>query len=186
MEILKHRVNSFDEINNNFGIELDVRDQNGELVVSHDLPDTSTIKLENFLQKIDKNKLVAINIKSVEIEKRLKEIISNANLKNYFTFDWPIPALIKAQNNHLICAFRLSEYEKELFPNCSWIWIDSFNEIWYDEKMLSDLKDKGYNLALVSPELHGRRNDFEKFEMIVNTGLADAICTNKPEYWLND
>ena len=183
MEILKHRVNSFDKIDNNFGIELDVRDQNGELVVSHDLPITSTIKLEDLLQKIDKNKLIAINIKSVEIEKSLKKIISNANLKNYFTFDWPIPSLIKAQNNHLICAFRLSEYEKELFPNCSWVWIDSFKEIWYDVKILSDLKDKGFNLALVSPELHGRENDLKKFEKIVNTGLVDAICTNKPEYW---
>lgn len=183
MEILKHRVNSFDQIDNNFGLELDVRDQNGDLVVSHDLPIASTIKLEDFLQKIDKNKLIAINIKSVEIEKNLKKIVSDANLKNYFTFDWPIPSLLKAQNNDLICAFRISEYEKELFPNCSWVWVDSFKEIWYDTKILSDLKDKGFKLALVSPELHGRENDIEKFEKIVNTGLADAICTNNPEYW---
>ena len=61
--------------------------------------------------------------------------------------------------------------------------IDSFKEIWYDVKILSELKDKGFNLALVSPELHGRENDVKKFEKIVNTGLVDAICTNKPEYW---
>lgn len=183
MEILKHKVNSYDEIDSNFGIELDIRDQNGDLVVSHDVPTYPSIKLVDFLKKIDKRKLVALNIKSTEIEKSLKKIISDADLKNYFTFDWPIPSLIKAQNNNLICAFRLSEYEKELFPNCSWIWIDSFKHIWYDEKILAELKDKGFNLALVSPELHGRENDLEKFKKIVNAGLVDAICTNKPEYW---
>ena len=183
MDILKHRVNSYDDIDDNFGIELDIRDQNGNLIISHDLPVTSCIKLEDFLQKLNKNKLIAINIKSVEIEQKLEKTIFNTNLKNYFTFDWPIPSLIKAQNSGLNCAFRLSEYEKELFPKCSWIWIDSFNEIWYDEEILSNLKDQGYNLALVSPELHGRKNDLKKFEKIVNTGLADAICTNNPEYW---
>ena len=54
MEILKHRVNSFDQIDNNFGLELDVRDQNGELVVSHDLPTTSTIKLEDYIMNLTK------------------------------------------------------------------------------------------------------------------------------------
>ena len=182
MEILKHRVNSFDKIDKRFGLELDVRDNNGDLIVSHD-PATTAIKLEDYLAKIDDNNLIAIKIKSVEIEKELKKIITNANLKNYFTFDWPIPSLIKAQKNQLKCAFRLSEFEKEIFPNCEWVWIDSFNEIWYDENILSNLKNKGLNLALVSPELHGRENDLEKFEKIVNSGLADAICTKDPEYW---
>ena len=184
MEILKHRVNSFENIDKNFGMEIDIRDHNGELVLSHDIPDSSSlIKLDDFLTKIDTNKLLALNIKSAEIEKNLKKIVSDFNLKNYFTFDWAIPSLIKAQKNNLICAFRLSEFEKELFPNCSWIWIDSFKEIWYDAKTLTDLKNKGFKLALVSPELHNRTNDLEKFEKIVNTGLADAICTDNPEYW---
>ena len=183
MKILKHRVNSYDKIDDNFGAEIDIRDQNGELVVSHDLPISSSIRLEEFLKKINKQQLIAINIKSVEIETNLKKIISKTDLENYFTFDWPIPSLIKAQNNQIICAFRLSEYEKEIFPNCSWVWIDSFKEIWYGQKELEDLKNKGFNIALVSPELHGREIDFGRFESIVDTGIADAICTNNPEYW---
>ena len=183
MKILKHRVNSYEEIDNNFGVEIDIRDYNGELVLSHDLPTNSSIRLEDFLKKINNQQFIAINIKSVEIEKNLERIISNMNIKNYFTFDWPIPSLIKAQNNQIICAFRLSEYEKEVFPNCSWVWIDAFKEIWYNQKELEDLKNRGFNIALVSPELHGRESDFKEFEMIVNTGIADAICTNNPEYW---
>ncbi|KER07002.1 hypothetical protein AAA799E16_00152 [Marine Group I thaumarchaeote SCGC AAA799-E16] len=183
MEILKHRVNSFDRINNKFGIEIDIRDYNGDIVISHDPPHLHTIKLEEFLKKINKNRLIAINIKSMEIEERLKEIINEFELKNYFTFDWSIPSLIKAQKKNIVCAFRLSEYEKEFFPNCTWVWVDSFEEIWYDKKILSELKDKGFKIALVSPELHGRKQDFEKFEDIVHLGIADAICTNNPEYW---
>ena len=183
MEILKHRINSFDKIDNNFSLELDVRDQNGDLVVSHDLPITSTIKLEDFLQKIDKNKLIAINVKSVEIEKNLKKILSDANLKNYFTFDWPVPSLLKALKHNLICAFRLSEYEKDIIPNCDWVLIDSFQSIWYDANFLNSLKNSGLKLAIVSPELHNRKSDLAQVKDIVNSVKVDAICTDLPDFW---
>ena len=94
--------------------------------------------------------------------------------------------MIKSIKCNLSCAFRLSEYEKEIIPNCTWVWVDCFEKIWYDSNFLSFLKDLHLKIALVSPELHGRTSEIKKFEAIVNSISVDAICTDMPEYWNND
>lgn len=183
MEIIKHRANNIAEIDNRYGYEIDVRDSLGELVISHDPALGNDVTLSKYLKYIDKNKLVGINVKSSEIEDRLKKVIEDNNILNYFTFDWPVPSLIKAIQAQLVCAFRLSEYEKEIIPNCSWAWIDAFHSIWYDKKFLESIYNKGIKIVLVSPEIHGRDQELKKIKDIVNTGLIDVICTDMPEYY---
>ena len=183
MIIIQHRVNTQKEINPKYGLEVDIRDYNNKLVLSHDVPNEQSEDLEDFLTHIQENNFLALNIKSVEIEFQLKKILSEAKISNYFTFDWPIPSLQKALSHDLNCAFRLSEYEKDIFPNCEWVWIDSFNEIWYDVDYLISLKKTGIKLALVSPELHGRKSDMKKVKDLINSVEVDAICTDIPEYW---
>lgn len=186
MEIIKHRVNAVLEIDSRFGSEIDIRDYNNDLVLSHDNPSRENITLREFLKKIDMNKILAINAKTSEIEKELYQIIQKTGIKNYFTFDWSIPALLKALNTKLVCAYRLSEYEKDRYSNCQWVWLDAFHSIWYDKSLTSSLKDEGYKVAIVSPELHGRKKELNKVKEIVKSGTVDAICTDLPEYWLDD
>ena len=183
MEILKHRVNTFDEIDSSLGLEIDVRDFNNELVLSHDHPTFDSIKFNDFLKNISNDQLLAINIKSSEIENEIKNSLKQSNITNYFTFDWSIPSLMKAINVNLVCAFRLSEYEKEIFPRCDWVWIDTFEHIWFDAEYLSSLKDLGLKIALVSPELHNRKSDMLQIKEIVNSVKVDAICTDLVEFW---
>ncbi len=94
--------------------------------------------------------------------------------------------MLKSIKSNLSCAFRLSEYEKEIISNCDWVWVDCFEKIWYDTNFLKNLKDLQLKIALVSPELHGRRSELKKFKAIVNSISVDAICTDIPEYWNND
>ena len=54
MEILKHRVNSLNQIDLSSGLEIDIRDFNNELVLSHDYPNTKSIKFDDFLKGISK------------------------------------------------------------------------------------------------------------------------------------
>jgi len=183
LEIIKHRANIITQIDNRYGLEIDVRDSIGELVISHDPALENEVALNNYLKHIDNKKLIAINIKSSEIENKLKQILQTNNITNYFTFDWPVPSLIKALQAQLVCAFRLSEYEKEMIPNCSWAWIDAFHKIWYDETFLDSIHSKEIKIALVSPEIHGRKHELKKIKDIVNTGVIDAICTDLPEYY---
>lgn len=184
MDILKHRVSSIEQINPTLGLEIDVRDFETNIVVSHDPPTNKNIKFSEILKKLSKKQLLAINVKSVEIETELKNILDENNITNYFTFDWPIPSMFKAIDRDLHTAFRLSEYETTLFPNCKWVWIDSFHKIWYDNPYLESLKKQNYKIALVSPELHGRQKELKQFRNSVNFNLVDAICTDKPEYWI--
>jgi len=184
MEILKHRVNSVDEINQNFGAEIDVRDHNETLVLSHDYPNSQSQKLDDFLKKFPKEKLLAINVKSCGIEKKLALILKNYEVK-YFAFDFSFPYLFDAIKNNITCALRLSEYEKELLEGPKWTWIDSFHSIWFDEKYVQSIKNLGYSIAIVSPELHGRnvKNEFKQIESLIDKGLVDAICTDNLEMW---
>ena len=186
MKILKHRVIKIENINSNYGLEIDIRDYKNELVLSHDHPTDDSLSLKKFLEIIPSETFLAINIKTTEIEKDLLKILKNYKIENYFTFDWAIPSLIKAIDCGLICACRLSEYEKEINPKCTWAWIDSFHKVWYDEALLTSLKEKNLKLALVSPEIHNRKNEIKKVKKIVKSGLVDAICTDFPEYWLDD
>ena len=183
MIIIKHRVNSIKEINPKFGLEIDISEYNNKLVLAHDHPNEQSVKLEDFITYAPKNSFLAINIKSVGIEAELKIILSRSKITNYFTFDWPISSLHKAISHDLNCAFRLSEYEKDIIPNCSWVWLDSFNEIWYDVDFLISLKKYRIKLAIVSPELHNRKSDIDKVKDIVNAVKVDAICTDMPEFW---
>jgi len=183
MDILLHRANSISEINMDIGLEIDVRDYRNELVLSHDPSTGSEEMLNDYLKNVRSNQLLAVNVKSSEIENQLKLCLENNKIKNYFTFDWSVPSLIKALNIKLSCAFRLSEYEQFIFNNCSWVWIDSFHSIWYDEKLLDMLHEKNIKIALVSPEIHGRSKELKKIQEYVNIGLVDAICTDLPEYY---
>ena len=183
MIIIKHRVNSIKEINPKFGLEIDIHNYNNKLVLAHDHPNEQSIKLEDFITHIPKNSLLAINIKNEEVEAELKIILSRSKTTNYFTFDWPVTSLHNAINHDLNCAFRLSEYEKNIVPNCPWVWLDSFNGIWYDADFLISLKKSGIKLAIVSPELHNREADISKVKDIVNAVKVDAMCTDIPEFW---
>ena len=183
MIIIKHRVNSIKEINPKFGLEIDIHNYNNKLVLAHDHPNEQSIKLEDFITHIPKNSLLAINIKNEEVEAELKIILSRSKTTNYFTFDWPVTSLRNAINHDLNCAFRLSEYEKDIVPNCPWVWLDSFNGIWYDADFLISLKKSGIKLAIVSPELHNRKADINKVKDIVNAVKVDAMCTDIPEFW---
>jgi hypothetical protein len=181
--IIKHRVNSIKEINPKFGLEIDIHNYNNKLVLAHDHPNEQSIKLEDFITHIPKNSLLAINIKNEEVEAELKIILSRSKTTNYFTFDWSVTSLHNAINHDLNCAFRLSEYEKDIVPNCPWVWLDSFNGIWYDADFLISLKKSGIKLAIVSPELHNREADINKVKDIVNAVKVDAMCTDIPEFW---
>lgn len=183
MEILKHRVNLMSDIDLEYGAEIDVRDHNGVIVLSHDYPSDNSERLSDFLKHFPKNRLLAINVKSCGIEIDVNNMLKNH--KNYFLFDFSLPYLLKSIHMDIPCALRLSEYEKELFKGPKWAWIDSFHSVWYSDKYIESIKNKGYKIALVSPELHKRSNklDYEKINSMINKKLVDAICTDVPDKW---
>lgn len=149
------------------GVETDVRDLNGEIVISHDLPNSKSLKLKKFLDSVKNQKsfrevTYAWNIKSDGLNKNLKEILQDYRiLKNSFFFDMSFPTLYlfsKTFSKENL-ATRASEFEKfplMFYENCEWIWVDSFEGQWITEKEINSLFNDHKKVVFVSPELHKR------------------------------
>ena len=68
------------------GIETDIRDHNGEIIISHDLP-TKNNRIERPFKLWNENafkSFLALNIKADGLSEELSKYIINHNIDNYF------------------------------------------------------------------------------------------------------
>lgn len=144
-----------------WGIETDIRDLNGELVISHDMPRTGTLSLTHFLDEyclLHTQTMLALNIKSDGLTLLLKKLLNERGITQYFCFDMSVPDSLIYLRNDMPTAARLSEYEPEnlLSDACSTLWVDGFHQLDLTPRQLSGWLDAGKQVCLVSSELHGR------------------------------
>ena len=87
---------------------------------------------------------------------------------------------------------RLSEFEDintvmSLAGKVDWVWIDCFTRFPLDKVSATRLKQAGFKLCVVSPELQGRmeQSDTDKIVAAMNDAgiVPDAVCTKFPERW---
>ena len=89
-EVAFHR--SFDL---GYGTETDIRDIQGKLVISHDMPQGNEITFEELLQIMDgRNLPLALNIKADGMANEILRLLKQYNHTNYFTFDMSIPDMV--------------------------------------------------------------------------------------------
>mgnify|MGYP001049556465 CR=1 FL=1 len=173
-----------------YGTETDIRDYKGELVISHDVPDENSIRIDDFFKIYNiyssSNLTLALNIKSDGLQVKLKEKLIEFGIKNYFVFDMSIPDTLGYLRNNLITFTRHSEYEPipAFIEKCNGIWLDSFESRWYDEKVLLNHLQNGKDISIVSPELH-KRNHLELWAYLKNNNYHKLdniiLCTDLPE-----
>lgn len=171
-----------------YGTETDLRDYKGNLVISHDIPTNSSILIDDFLKnyKSQSDSLLALNIKSDGLQSILKVKLEEFNIQNYFVFDMSVPDTIGYINNGIKVFSRQSEYEKTpvFYNQVEGIWLDSFNEEWFDLELIINHIDNGKKVAIVSSELHGRdQTGLWNFIKIHNLFLKEELilCTDLPE-----
>ena len=53
---------------------------------------------------------------------------------------------------------RLSEVEMtpSFFGECQGVWLDAFDDEWFTARTITDLRERGKSVCVVSSELHGR------------------------------
>lgn len=200
MEIIAHRgywVDSAEKntnvaftraLKNGFGIETDFRDLDGELVVSHDIPVHGAMKASQFINLYKKYPVsapIALNIKADGLHKLVKECMTQAEFKSVFVFDMAVPDMRGYLKNHTPTFTRLSEYEQRpvFLDSCQGVWLDAFDSEWYSATTIACLLNQKKQIALVSPELHGRPHQL-LWELIRahdfhRNGLV-SICTDFP------
>jgi hypothetical protein len=146
-----------------FGIETDLRDADGELVISHDMPKGGEMKVGDFLDlciRYPEARPLALNVKADGMQSALKALLGQRNISEaeYFVFDMSFPDGMNYLASGLTAYTRFSEYESPplLLSEMSGVWIDAFHGDWYGEEALRTLLGQGKEICIVSPELHRR------------------------------
>ena len=178
-----------------FGTETDIRDYQGDLVISHDIPQGGEISFERFLQiyaEYDRTLPLALNVKADGLQVRMKELLEAYGVTNYFVFDMSVPdALVYLR--HQVRAFtRESEYEQvpSFYEEAAGVWMDEFRGHWITAAQVQAHLDQGKQVCIVSPDLHKREHlaVWQHYREELPSGREDLmLCTDYPEealaYW---
>jgi hypothetical protein len=175
MEIISHRGLWYESCQKNtslafersfelgFGIETDVRDLNGELVISHDMPRLyqNLMSLEELLKLYIKNDCkgtLALNVKADGLQDAITRAIVKYDIKNYVLFDMSIPDTLATSNAGLNFLSRVSDLEPQpiLLERSRGVWMDEFRDGWFSRELIEKYLNSPYRPYIVSPELHGR------------------------------
>lgn len=196
MELIYHRCNSIadlDVTDTKYGIEVDIRSNGRDLIIHHDPLATGPL----FKDWIDyyKHGTLILNVKEEGLEQHLITLMAKKGINNFFFLDQSFPFLVKTANSgESRCAARVSEFESietalSLSGKIDWVWLDCFTKFPIGTKQYKALKNAGFKLCLVSPELQGRDANIEIPEianfMTENEMVMDAVCTKHLDLWSN-
>lgn len=197
MIYIAHRINTIDELKKipyEYGIEIDVRDFNGRLVLQHD-PFISGDDFEEYLSCYKHNTLI-LNIKSERIEHTILELLEKYTIKKYFFLDSSFPMIYTLTNaGEKNIAIRFSEFEGldtvlSMAGKVTWVWVDCFTSLPINVANYKLLKDNHFQLCLVSPELQGQPEKIKPYKKYIekNNIQFDAICTkiHQIPIWQNE
>ena len=172
-----------------FGLETDVRDAAGQLVISHDPPIASEPLFSELLalyRTLESTAPFAINVKADGLRTGLKWLLEQNQLKNYFCFDMSVPETLAYRREGIRYFTRESEYEPHsaLYDDAAGVWMDMFHNDWITREHIVRHLDAGKQVAIVSPELHRRAHE-SFWERLRQDGLARypgvMLCTDFPE-----
>ena len=184
--LIAHRIKSLNELvalEPSCPIEFDVRDSGGRILVTHD-PFTTGDDFEDFALQL-RGRFCIVNIKSEGIEWKVLEILRENNIHDFFLLDCSVPMMNKLeQAGERRFAVRFSEYESinsvlRWSGIAQWVWVDCFYTYILTEFIANQLRQAGFQICLVSPELQGRPNDILRYieHLRTNNIAVDAVCT---------
>lgn len=169
-----------------YGTETDVRDLDGQLVISHDMPRQGTaLPLLPVLEMAHNHGVpLAINIKADGLSEALRSQLQGFAGLDWFVFDMSVPDM----RGHLAAGnptyTRCSEVEPQpaYLERAGGIWLDALDTPWLDAREVARVLAWGKPVCLVSPELH-RRDPLPLWNELMSlqdTSLL-TLCTDLPE-----
>lgn len=194
MNIIAHRRNTIAELQatpTRFGVEIDLRSSGNEIVLHHD-PFCSGENFESWLDHYRHATLI-LNVKEEGLEPRLIRLMQERGIDDYFFLDQSFPFMVRhAEAARGRSAVRVSEYESidtalALAGKVRWTWIDCFTRFPLTAAQADQLREHGFRLCLVSPELQGA-DALRAAPAMISTLRErrigfDAVCTKRPDLW---
>lgn len=167
---------------NGFGIETDLRDITGTIVISHNMPNGGEITFEEVLKLMDgRNLPLALNIKADGLADEIKRLLEKYNHINYFTFDMSIPEMVYQHKLGLNIFTGRSDIITHpiMLKEAKGVWLDCFNSDWFGAKEIEDLKNQGKEVCIVSPDLHKR--EYKSVWSKYKNAEGIMLCTDYPD-----
>ncbi len=173
-----------------FGTETDIRDYKSELVISHDIADEKCISVKEMFEiynQYDNTLPLALNIKADGLQVKLKELLKEYKIKDYFVFDMSVPDGLGYLKQNIKAFTRESEYEKipSFYDEACGIWLDEFQGHWITKEVIEKHIKNNKQICIVSPDLHKReyKNEWQHYKEIEKELSIDnlMICTDYPE-----
>jgi len=173
------------------GIETDLRDLDGEVVVSHDPPRRATVKqtFGELLQRWDaagRRGRLALNIKADGLAVPVATALEAAEaLEHAFVFDMSVPDQLAHRRTRVPVFTRWSDIEALSAPDGTrGLWLDALrDDAWWSASAVREQLVAGRQVVLVSPELHGRDHE-AVWERVADAELhrheGFALCTDHP------
>ena len=191
MVLIEHRVNTVDHLRRvppERGIEVDIRDYEGDLRLVHD-PWLNGERLEDLLAVYD-HALIIFNVKCDGLENRIIDLAVKYKIQNYFFLDLANPTLVNLVRRgvHQV-AVRYSEFEPVEFAlafagQADWVWVDCFTHLPLNPDVYQRLH-RHFKICLVSPELQKHpREMIHSFRQQLRQMPVDAVCADYCDDWL--
>ena len=207
LQIVAHRINTIAQLKNlpkNYGIELDLRYHENDLVLHHDPfchhQKPRPEKFTDFLAHYECTGPLILNIKTEGVEEKCIELMNQFKITNWFFLDLSMPYFVKYARlaatgavqgfgpDNLAVRFSEEEpieYVLNFAKRSSWVWVDCFTKLSIDDLAYKKLKDAGFKICLVSPELQKHSPDrIAEFRKQLGYKEIDAVCTKNPDLWL--
>lgn len=188
--LIEHRVNTLAHLRRvppSRGIEVDVRDYDGDLRLVHD-PLLSGERLADLLAEY-RHAFIIFNVKCDGLEDRILALAAQHHIEDFFFLDVANPTLVKlVRRGERRVAVRYSEYEPIEFAlafagQADWVWVDCFTRLPLDAASYARLKAH-FKLCLVSPEMQGHpRAAIAAYRAQLRGLPLDAVCTDLCEEW---
>jgi len=168
-----------------WGVELDVRDRDGELVVSHDPASAESPALAAVLdlyRAAPRAGPLAVNVKADGLQRRLAGVLRDGD----FLFDMSVPDAVVSLKHGLPVFTRHSDVEPDpvLYASSEGVWLDDFFDgRFVTEERIGAHLAAGKRVAVVSPELHGRDRESAWAEWLtwdVWSSPEVLLCTDAP------
>ena len=165
-----------------FGIETDLRDIKGEIVISHDMPKGNEMTFEEVLVLLDgRNLPLALNIKADGMAFKIKKLLEKYNHTSYFTFDMSIPEMVVQYKMGLNVFTGISDIVPNpiMYKEAQGVWLDCFYSDWFSKKEIKEILDADKKVCIVSPDLHKReyKSVWAKYKDVKDI----MLCTDFPD-----
>lgn len=171
------------------GVETDLRDLAGDIVVSHDPPVIARLGLRDLLRTHQRSDDVglALNIKADGLAPAVAKLLADSGAgERAFVFDMSVPDQLQWLGAGVAVFTRHSDVEPApvLYREAAGVWLDDFGprRWWGVDTVLRHL-DAGKRVAIVSPELHGRAHH-STWEELHRAGIhrerGVSLCTDLP------